>query len=172
MDFPPEWTLLPADQFATAQPRAAGDLGMELLVQARPNGRMLDHFRVSLGGSRILDMNVPLANLLASPRAKNWRLRMQIWPRDIDVRRNMTSTAWLDLEALVVTRECRVVTLGEDSSEAEVASEAVAAEMKESGLSAAIRFAVIIGGDQRLQLMLQSLPASADHLLGKPAFRG
>jgi hypothetical protein len=172
MEFPPEWTLLPADQFATAQPRSAGELGMELLVQARPNGRMLDHFRVSLGGSRILDINTQMASLLASPRAKNWRLRMQIWPRDVEVRRNMTSSAWLDLEALVSTGECRVVTTGEDSPDVEVARETVVAELKESGISAAIRFAVIIGGDQRLQLMLQGLPASADQLLGKPAFRG
>jgi hypothetical protein len=50
MEFPPEWNVVSAEQFATAQPRAAGILGMELLVQARPNGRMLDHFRMSLGG--------------------------------------------------------------------------------------------------------------------------
>jgi hypothetical protein len=50
--------------------------------------------------------------------------------------------------------------------------EAVVEAMKADGVSAAIRFAVAIGGDQRLVLALQGLPASADQLMGKPAFRG
>jgi hypothetical protein len=170
MEFPPEWSLLAAEQFATAQPRSAGELGMELMVQARPNGRMMDHFRVSLGGSRILDVAFALSNIIASPRARTWRLKMQVWPRDVDVRRNMTSTAWMDVEVLASTKECQVVSFGSDGSESPVASEEVVACLKEAG--AAIRFAVVIGGDQKLLLMLQELPASADQLIGKPAFRG
>jgi hypothetical protein len=170
MEFPPEWTLLAADQFATAQPRSPGELGVELMVQARPNGRMMDHFRVSLGGSRILDINFALSSILSSPRAKTWRLKMQVWPRDVDVRRNMTSTAWQDVEVLISTKECQIVSEGNDGSESPVAFEEAAACLKEAG--AAIRYAVVIGGDQRLLLMLQGLPASADQLLGKPAFRG
>jgi hypothetical protein len=46
MDFPPQWQLFEMEQFATAAPRAAGELGMELAMQVRPNGRMLDHYRV------------------------------------------------------------------------------------------------------------------------------
>jgi hypothetical protein len=168
MEFPPEWSLLAAEQFATAQPRLAGKLGMELMVQARPNGRMMDHFHVSLGGSRILD--VGFASPQASLRPKTWRLKMQVWPRDIDVRRNMTSTAWQDVEVLISTKECQVVSIGSDGSESLVAYEDAVACLKEAG--AAIRFAVVIGGDQKLLLMLQGLPAWADQLQGKPPFRG
>jgi hypothetical protein len=143
---------------------------MELMVQARPNGRMMDHFRVSLGGSRILDVGFALSNILASPRARTWRLKMQVWPRDVDVRRNMTSTAWMDVEVLVSTKECQVVSIGSDGSETPVAFEEAVACLKDTG--AAIRFAVVIGGDQKLLLILQGLPASADQLLGKRAFKG
>jgi hypothetical protein len=169
MEFPPEWLVVEADQFATAQPRSAGRLGMELLVQARPNGRMLDHFRVSLGGSRILDVNFKMASLLASPRAKTWTAKIQLWPRDIEIRRNMTSSAWQDLALLVASKECSVKSL-EAETEVEIPHDEVLAVLGEAG--AAIRYSVGIGGDQKMVLFLQGMPASADQLMGKPAFRG
>jgi hypothetical protein len=171
MEFPPEWNVVSADQFATAQPRAAGDLGMELLVQARLNGRMLDHFRVSLGGSRILDVSFPIANLVSSPRAKMWRAKFQICPRDVEIRRNMTSSAWHDFSTMVATNECQVWS-EEEAEEVLVPQDAVKAILAEAGAAASIRYAVVIGGDQRMALSLQGLPATADQLQGKPAFRG
>jgi hypothetical protein len=41
---------------------------------------MLDHFRVVLGGSKILNINAAMADLLQIPSAKRWRLKMQSWP--------------------------------------------------------------------------------------------
>ena len=64
MDFPPDWEAMGAEDFTTAGPRNAGPCGMELLAQVRPNGRILDHYRVTLGGSRILDINCKLSELL------------------------------------------------------------------------------------------------------------
>jgi hypothetical protein len=171
MEFPPDWNVVEAEQFSTAQPRAAGLLGMELLIQARPNGRMIDHFRVTLGGSRILDVNFQLANLVASPAAKLWRAKMQIWPRDVDVRRNMVSTTWMDFATLVSTRECHVVDVSGEN-ETPVQSEEVLAALTAASAAAALRFATVVGGDKKMYLSLQGLPASADLLLGKPAFRG
>ena len=66
MDFPPEWVVLPAEDFTTAAPHNSGICGMELLAQIRPNGRILDHFRVSLDGSKILEVNTPLSSLMPS----------------------------------------------------------------------------------------------------------
>jgi hypothetical protein len=132
MEFPPAWNVVEADQFASAQPRAAGQLGMDLLVQARPNGRMLDHYRVTLGGSRILDVDFSLSALVAAPRARTWRVKMQLWPRDVDIRRNMTSSSWMDLSTLVAAREC-VVRSAEGESETEVTPEEYQAVMTEAG---------------------------------------
>jgi hypothetical protein len=132
---------------------------------------MLDHFRVAIGGNKILDINAGLADLLAVPRARTWRMKMQIWPRDLEVRRNMMSTLWMNLEGLIAGKECQVV---ECSGEEETAvpHEEVVEELKGAGAGAALRFAVAVGGDQRLLLALQGLPATADQLMGKPAFRG
>ena len=70
MDFPPDWEVLPAEDFTTAVPRNAGSCGMELLAQIRPNSRILDHFRITLGGSKILDISVPLPSLLLGTPAQ------------------------------------------------------------------------------------------------------
>jgi hypothetical protein len=171
MEFPPQWECFPAEQFSSATPRSAGELGLELLVQVRPNGRMLDHFQVAVGGSKILNINFALADILASPRARSWRMKMQVWPRDVEIRRNMMTSTWRNLESLVSAKECQVVDC-EGEEESSLPPEAVVEAMKADGVSAAIRFAVAIGGDQRLVLALQGLPASADQLMGKPAFRG
>jgi hypothetical protein len=172
MEFPAKWECFEAEQFSSAQPRSAGELGMELLVQVRPNGRMLDHFRIALGGSRVLDVNAAMADLLQIPSAKHWRLRMLICPRDIEVKRNMISSAWMDVKTLVAAKAAQMVVAGDDGEEAGLAHATVVGEMDEAEVGAAIRFAVIIGGDQRLYLALQGLPATADYLMGRPAFRG
>jgi hypothetical protein len=172
MDFPPKWECFPADQFSSAQPRAAGELGLELLVQVRPNGRMLDHFRVVLGGSKILTINAAIAEQLQIPSAKRWRLKMQSWPRDIEIKRNMVTSAWMDVEALVASKAAQMVLVGDVREESEIGHNVAIGEMDQAEVGAALRFAVIIGGDQRLVLALQGLPATAEYLMGRPAFRG
>ena len=47
MEFPLEDpTVLEMADFETAQPRDPGPLGMDLMAQMRPNGRVVDHYRV------------------------------------------------------------------------------------------------------------------------------
>jgi hypothetical protein len=168
MEYPPSWQIFDMELFSSALPRAAGELTGELLVQARPNGRMLDHFRVTLGGSRILDITFPMASVLALPAAAGWRLKMQTWPRDISLRRNMTSAEWVSLDSIIAAKDGVV----HNADDGMVPHEEVLKAIQEAEVSAAVRYAVVIGGDQRLQLMLQGMPASAEALMGKPAFRG
>ena len=53
MEFPPEdWFTFPATDFELAAPRITGDYTVEILAQARPNGRVMDHWRITLGGDR------------------------------------------------------------------------------------------------------------------------
>jgi hypothetical protein len=60
MEFPPKaWDVFPAEQFDTALPRDPGELGMELLVQMRDNGRIQDHFRIALSGTKLLKALLP-----------------------------------------------------------------------------------------------------------------
>jgi hypothetical protein len=170
MDYPPsDWDVFPSEEFNSAAPRAAGALNMELLIQVRPNGRMLDHFRVSLGGSRILDASFALANVYNFPAAASWQCRIQLWPKDVDLRRNMMSTGWKDLATLISSKD--VVLLQVENGEP-VPDETVLAAIRDSGAGASIRYTVVVGEDQTVNLQLQALPASATTLMGKPAFRG
>ena len=141
---------------------------MEVMAQVRPNGRILDHYRISLGGSRILDIRVPLAALNICAADSLLRLRYQEWPRDIEVRRNMVTSTWKDAYDLLASKKADVV----NEQDEPIPMDQFLREMKEAGRAAALRFAVVIGEDQRVQLQLQGLPASAASLMGKPAFRG
>jgi hypothetical protein len=53
-----------------------------------------------------------------------------------------------------------------------VASERVQQTIQESGAGAAVCFAVTVGEDLTVNLQLQGLPAPANTLMGKPAYRG
>jgi hypothetical protein len=165
MDFPPNYVILEADRFATAEPREPGILGAEVLAQVRSTGRIADHFRVTLGGSRIIDVSAPLAAMIQGVPS-TWQFRFQVWPRDIEIRRNMVSTAWLNVHAQLAAKEAWVM----DQAGAQIPHEAVLEELQER--RAAFRFIVVISDSSNLELMLQALPASKETLTGKPAFRG
>ena len=65
MEFPPpSWFIFPAESFETAPVRQICDYSLELLVQARPNGRMLDHWRMATGGAKILEVTVDLLRVV------------------------------------------------------------------------------------------------------------
>jgi hypothetical protein len=134
------------------------------MAQVRPNGRILDHFRVTLGGSKILDISAPMASLFPGSPA-SWKWRYQSWPRDVAIRRNMSSSLWLNAHFLIEAREAWV-----EINEAKLPTEQELEQLGEA--KAAIRFAVMIGDNLNMELNIQSLPASAESLMGKPAFRG
>ena len=168
MDFPPDWEVFPAEDFTTAVPRNAGSCGMELLAQIRPNGRILDHFRVSLGGSNILNISVPLPSLLLGTPDSGLILKYAVWPRDIEIKRNMTTSQWLDITELLASKKAAI----HDSEGSMLAHAAVLADISSLGSSSSIRFATVVGEDHLMQLHLQCLPASAKQLMGKPTLRG
>ncbi len=52
MEFPPEtYDVFDSDLFETARARLTGDAVMEVMLQMRPNGRCLDHYRIALDGT-------------------------------------------------------------------------------------------------------------------------
>ena len=75
MEFPPEDLFtFPATDFELAAPRITGDYTVEILAQARPNGRVMDHWRVTLGGTKILQAEIEIATVIPAalnlPRVK------------------------------------------------------------------------------------------------------
>ena len=168
MDFPPDWEIFPEDEFTMASPRNAGELGMELLAQVRPNGRVLDHYRITMGGSKILDITVPLEKLLLCQPDNSLLFKYQVWPKDISIKRNMSTSSWSDVYDLLASRCASVAVVGGEA----LPHEAILADLKGAEKAASIRFATVIGEDLRMRLVLQCLPASTAHIMGKPLLRG
>jgi hypothetical protein len=80
---------------------------MELMVQMWPNGRLLNHFKVVLGGSEILEVTTPLARLIPSPNLNRWKAKYQFWAGDTTICRNMTTSRWKDVYQMITATRCR-----------------------------------------------------------------
>ena len=173
MEFPPtEWFIFPSVNFDTSSARNPGELGVELMLQVRPNGRVVDHWRLALGGSRTVDVEFQLTSVVpAASELPPWRLAWQIWPHEIQIRRNMTSSTWVDLLELIEANEMQV----SDSSGNPVPQSTVVSALKglqgKPVISAALRWAVCVSAAEKLELQLQALPASASSLSSKPIFK-
>jgi hypothetical protein len=96
MEFPPEtYDVFEADQFESARAHLTGDAVMEVMLQMRPNGRCLDHYRNALDGT-VLETQVVATNVFRAPVLAKYRLTYQAWPRNLKIRQYMTTTAWVD----------------------------------------------------------------------------
>ena len=180
MEFPPEWVIVEAEDFNLAAPRDPGDLGMELLAQTRANGRVMDHFRVALGGNTIIKVNFPAKNIYANQAVPNLQIKWDVWGRDILIRRNMATSEWEDLTGRLAANEAFAHDIFHGAVPGEEEPEDHNVELLDFLLNlpergkcgAAVRWAVGIGPDANMELILQGLPASAATLLGKPTSRG
>ena len=172
MDFPPsEWVIFQAADFDTMEPRNPGDWGMEVLAQIRSNGRISDHWRIALGGTKVVEATFQLSELLpAASQLPDWTVSYQMFPRDIVIRRNMVSSNWIDAMGL---RQSHEMTVSDNAGEPVAiqhvmqAMEAVPAKQR---TGASIRWSVTVLPSGKLELQLQALPASANTLGGKPIF--
>jgi len=171
MEFPADWTVLPKADFELASPRIAGDLTMELHAELRPSGRILDAFRISLAGTKILAIEVELFKLLPVNTFKGWSFKAEFRPEDIVIRKNLTSSTWLDGTALIARREASLL---DDSGSGIPSAEFLRylADLDDLPDSFSLRWAVAAGEDGRMKLQLHSLPAGAVFITGKPLLKG
>ena len=121
--------------FTTARPHNARLCGMELLAQVRPNGRILDHYRVSLCKRQPypIDVNCRLAELLLCPTTAELRFKYSVWPRDVDIKKNMSTSAWSDVYDLLASKRASVT----DEENQLIPSDRLLQEIKEAGNMAA-----------------------------------
>jgi hypothetical protein len=89
MEFPSRWDVFSMDKYTAAIARSPGEASTEIMVQAKANGMFINHFKVTVNGSEVL--NFPLNTLFTVADLPNWRVQWDIWPRDIPIRRNMSS---------------------------------------------------------------------------------
>jgi hypothetical protein len=111
MDFPSEdWVYNDLDEFDTSPTNMKGDYMYthELYGQLRPTGRMLDHFRCILGGSKHLEINASLIDMIPNECFRVWRYRTQKGPSEVVIRRNMFSTAWVETPTTLLFNEATV----------------------------------------------------------------
>jgi hypothetical protein len=170
MEFPTEdYGFFEKDQFATSTPKKdPGEIGVELLAQIRNTGRILDHHRLVIGGTKLQTVLVPLTKMYDLPALTGWKFKFQFWPRDATIRRNMCTSVWVDVASILTSREAVAV----DNDNGQIPQEAVIGEITKAEAQAAIRWAVVVGEDSKMRLNLQLLPATADTLAGKPLLRG
>jgi hypothetical protein len=174
MDCDYDWTILPAAEFATAQPREPGDLGAEVVAQLRQNGRFMDDMRVTVGSSKILEASFSSADIFTSTSLPRTRLTFQKRPSDIVIRKNATTSAWLDVKTLLQAREIIVDPQEEEEDEDGNADFITLLEglADPSKGAASVRWAVIALNERNFELVLQSLPAAAATLNSKPILKG
>jgi hypothetical protein len=145
---------------------------LQHLAQARPTSRILDNFQVTLGGTQIVCADIDLGQLIPASTFNKWRLRFQYWPGDINIRRNMVTSSWTDVTAMISSNDAAVFNEGD----VEVSAAAFRAGLEDTADhepdAASLRWAVIIGSDKLLKLQLQGLPAAASLLSGKHHFKG
>ena len=167
------WEIFEDKDFETASTRRTGHHVMELLAQVRTSGRCSDHWRISIGGSRILEAEVGLASICKAATLAPYRFLFQAWPKDVAIRRNMTTSKWFDGQSLLARREfvCYKVGVEEACPEEEVIRE-LAKEEDLTKKSFSLRFAVVAGHDGLMHLELQGLPATEATLTSKPALVG
>jgi len=175
MDFSPDgWGFFPTEDFNSACPRDPGELGMEVMAQVRATGRILDHFRIALGGTNILEAKIPVKQIFAcSAELPDWNLVYATWPRDVGIRRNMASSPWADVRDLLAANDARLV----DDQGTDMEAKDLLATLDQAGgnkglVSSSFRWAVCAGEDNRLHLHLQCLPAAESAFSGKPIFKG
>ena len=172
MEFPGDWTILNMEEFETASsPRDPGALGADVLVQVRDTGRAQDDFRVVVGGSKRLKVGFEAGLAFPTSKVPDWIITLECWPRDINIRKNMATSEWMDLIGMAAANDLTVTDKdGNDCNE-----ELVAFFNRQSGKTsygAAIRWAVGAGPGKKMELSLQCLPATVTYLAGKPTLQG
>ncbi len=101
MEFPGDINVFDAINFETAVPRSTGRTTVELLVQARPTGRIADHYRLAMGGSALLEAKPVLSSIFPDPKLDGFLMVYQFWCKDVVIRRNMTTSRWMDCLTLI-----------------------------------------------------------------------
>jgi hypothetical protein len=71
--------------------------------------RSLDEVRCVLGGNDTVEAKFSLGELYEDDVVKEWSVKMQKWPRDMNLRRGLLSGMWGDMQDLVTTRDACIL---------------------------------------------------------------
>ncbi len=117
-----------------------------------------------------VEVEFSLSELYEDDNIKEMSVRMQKWPRDMDLRRGLLSGVWVDLQDLVSTRDACI--MDKDGAGINANEFLKALDSVEDGPEdAALRWAVVLGDCGFLVVQLQGLPGVAATLNGKPSLK-
>jgi hypothetical protein len=75
----------------------------------RQNRRVLVDFVFRFGGSETLKTDADLDKFIPLPEFKGWKVMLKMWPHDIMLRTNMSTSVWQDMPAMVAFRDASVL---------------------------------------------------------------
>jgi len=130
-----------------------------LFATARDSGRFLEDVQVvhvSLGGAEIYDVNFKLKKVVNDASIGDRSIRIQKWPRDVELRKGLLSSLCVDIPALVSGRDAQVL----DDQGAGIPAAEFLRRFNEA--LASVRWAVVLNDRGKL-----ALPSSAAVLNGK-----
>ncbi len=121
-------------------------------------------------GIDTVEAEFSLAELYEDDNIKEMSVRMQKWPRDLDLRRGLLSGVWVDLRDLVSTRDACI--MDKDGAGINANEFLKALDSVEDGPEdTALRWAVVLGDCGLLVVQLQGLSGVAATLNGKPSLK-
>jgi hypothetical protein len=68
-----------------------------LLLEVQPDGSVAGQHRFIRGGLSTLDIDVQANKMVSAGGSSGYRLKWQIWPRDVKLRPNCYTSDWRDL---------------------------------------------------------------------------
>ncbi len=157
------------NEYATTRVQGSSAIAVELHATVRSSGRVMDGFQFCVGGD-VFNVEARLDSFIPSPTFKDWVVRFQQRPSNILIRPNLATSVLQRLGALVAMREADIF----DQSGAGVSVGnflRILTELEDEPDAASFRWAVVINDDLGIGLRLQTLPAAATVLCGKPAMR-
>jgi hypothetical protein len=131
-------------------------------------GRLIDLFKVTLNGSEVLNVNFRFSSLFILRTCPTGGPNgTSAWPRDIPIRRNMSSSGWFDLYNGILSNEVFIF-----DEKGPVPKDKIEEFFRQGKgkmiLHATYRRAVVISDDQKMILGVYAHPASLTHLDGNP----
>jgi hypothetical protein len=72
-------------------------LAAAVLVHVDEAAKIFGGYKIVLGGTETLKLDVPAKEVLFMGESESYRIRMEMWPRDIRIRENMMTSDWFDL---------------------------------------------------------------------------
>jgi hypothetical protein len=170
-ELPTDWDIYHEGDFATYNQDALLDTDMAVttLLRLDKDGRSTGNYKLSLSGGGVIDIPIPVTDILFSPPEllRDMIIKLSFRADKLNIAMNSTTSFWRDLLALLRSTVASVTDIAGDpiSSDPLISYlDDLAKSEDKSTAGASIRFAVAASETATLQLEVQSLPMQARYL--------